>query len=417
MQNLNFHDRMQPTEGQGQKRRAYDYGLEGIRGLAALWVGYSHAFNFQYLLDPSYHPTNKYLSYLHAAHGAVLIFFMLSGYVIGLTNRAKFSKEKAIQYLMRRGIRLLPIYFIAVLFSIIVLPGDSLAKILGNLFFLQSLVVPVLSSNTILWTLNYEVVYYLVFLLVWYLQPKVSHLLLGSLAISSLGWFIPSFPQFLSNYASGWIFWLIGLWLSWKVEPSERQSTKVPLLSYLLLLAATNHLATGKVILNGIGFSNSTAGIINFSDLALLPIGVLIISTTTGRQFKGVSWLRLLCFALPLMNIVFLLVMGRLFENPSWIMSAIYTIVAIIVVGFKTKPSVLAVFAYLGSISYAFYILHMPVMHWLHSYFPFSGSVWSFSVRLLVWFLITVGASSLLELVMQPKIKHWFNQRFLTKTS
>ncbi len=160
-----FNCRMRPREDiDFAKNKFYDYALEGLRGLAAFWVGYAHIFNFTNLLDPSFHPSNKYVTDLHASHAAVLIFFILSGYVIGITNTKKCNKSRIINYLIRRIIRLVPIYFIAIICSIIASPYDSLEVIFGNLFFLQPLAVPVLSGNPILWTLNYEVIYYLLFI-------------------------------------------------------------------------------------------------------------------------------------------------------------------------------------------------------------------------------------------------------------
>jgi peptidoglycan/LPS O-acetylase OafA/YrhL len=74
---MNIFSKMQPTikpKSSQNTRFTYDLGLEGLRGFAALSVGYAHIFGFKNFLDPSYHP-NAYLAYLQAAHGAVLIFF------------------------------------------------------------------------------------------------------------------------------------------------------------------------------------------------------------------------------------------------------------------------------------------------------------------------------------------------------
>jgi peptidoglycan/LPS O-acetylase OafA/YrhL len=337
---------------------------------------------------------------------------LLSGYVIGLTNTEKFSSQRAAQYLTRRGIRLIPIYWIVVSLSVIVSPRDNMPTILGNLFFLQVFAVPVLQSNPILWTLNYEVIYYFIFLLIWLIRPRVITLVFGSLAISTVGWFMPQLPQLIPSYAAGGIFWLLGLWLVWKVDPSPTNSNKFPLVSYFLLLLATNNLNTGLIILKGLGFPNSAPGAVNLSDLALLPICLVIFSEVTHRRFRGYKWLRLICFFIPVMNILFLLSIGRLFENYSWIASAIFTVLAIALLPIRNSTNILFKLAPIGRISYAFYILHMPMMKLVHDYFPYQGTIWSFSLRLLVWFLITIGVSMLLELVMQPAVKRKLYQRF-----
>lgn len=106
-----LRDRFVPiVDTQIEGRKIYDYALEGLRGLAALWVAYSHIFFYEFKLDPAYHPTFSFGSLFNAAHGGILIFFALSGYVIGLTNQLPFTKSNAIRYLLRRFIRLYPIY-------------------------------------------------------------------------------------------------------------------------------------------------------------------------------------------------------------------------------------------------------------------------------------------------------------------
>jgi peptidoglycan/LPS O-acetylase OafA/YrhL len=407
---------MQPSiqsESNPSPHSNFDLNLEGLRGFAALSVGYSHIFGFKNFLDPSYHP-GAYLNYLQAAHAAVLIFFMLSGYLIGLTNsQIKFSLQKVKLYLIRRGIRLIPIYWITIIFSVLVTPKNNWQDILGNCVFLQILIFKPIQNNTVLWSLNYEVFYYLLFLLIWWLKPKLISVVISCLVISTIGWILPVFPQLLHSYAAGWVFWLIGLGLAWNIQPISKKFTQIPLFSYVLLLTATNNLSLGKLILNGLGFKNQYVPIVNLSDLALLPICLVIIATITKRQLLGWKWLQIICFAIPLIGIIFLLLIGRLFENPWWTTSAIFTVAAIILWRFKTDVKLLANLAGIGRISYAFYILHMPVMQLIHDHFPYQGTSWSFVIRLLVWFATTIGASMLLELVMQPAIKQFLSKRLL----
>lgn len=407
--------KIQPSKHKNELKKSYNYALEGLRGLAALWVGYAHIFSFNNLLDPHFHPCNQYIADLHAAHGGVLIFFILSGYVIGLTNKNKCNKSRIINYLIRRIVRLFPIYLIAIIFSILASPHDGLDVIVGNLLFLQPLAVPVLSGNPILWTLNYEVIYYLLFILIWYYRPKSIYLFLGALMIAIIGWMSPTFPQILSAYASGWIFWLFGLMLAWR-KPVHNSKHKIPLLSYFLILAATNHFYSGKILLNGIGFANQDALIINLSDLALLPICLLIIFSITGH-IENNKLLQIVSLSIPISTTILLVSMGRLLSNPNWIISSVYTVLSLLLWFFKTNPNFLAKLSYFGSISYGFYVLHMPIMYFIHDYFPFSGSPFSFTIRAITLFLLTTSICIVLELVMQPKIKHWSKQKLLDPIS
>jgi peptidoglycan/LPS O-acetylase OafA/YrhL len=394
-------------------RQSFDYGLEGLRGLAAIWVAYSHVVHYEKQLDPTYHPAENPLFFLHAAHASVLIFFILSGYVIGLTNTSSFSFPRVKQYLFRRVFRLFPIYVISILISGLVSPYDSIATIVSNLFFLQNLTSPTLSGNIVLWTLNYEVFYYLIFLLVWCYRPNILFLILGSLAIGLIGWLVPSFPQIISGYAVGWIFWLAGLWISWNVPQAENKK-KVPLLSYLCLLIASNHLGMGLVVLNGLGLKNPNALFINLSDLSLFPICFLLISFITQRYFPAIKWMQRLSFLLPSFNIILLLLIGRLGENISWSTSALLVVAAFCSLKIFVSPDWLSPISYLGSISYGIYIFHMPIMHLVHDWLPFNGSLSTFLLRAVIWLILTISLSHFLERHIQPKIKLWSKRHKLT---
>lgn len=397
----------------GKHKPSFNYGLEGLRGLAALWVGYAHVANFENQLDPAYHPSTNPLSFLHSAHAAVLIFFVLSGYVIGLTNTSNFSWIRVKQYLLRRIVRLFPIYVVAILLSSFFSPADSIKTILGNLIFLQNIAVPVLSGNVILWTLNYEVVYYLIFIFVWRYRPKTIPLLIVSCSLGLIGWLMPSFPSVVSGYAAGWVFWLAGLWLAWRI-PEGKQVQKIPLVSYFCILAATDHFSTGKIILNGLGFPNAEHTIVNISDLILLPICLLLIACITNRYFSKIKWIEKISFLLPICNVIMLLIFGRLFENTSWTMASAYVLAALLCYKFTPRVNWLEKLSYIGSISYGIYILHMPIMHLIHDYFPFSGSPFTFYLRALLWFTLVIGLSHLLERWMQPQIKSWSKTHILS---
>lgn len=397
-----------------EKNSSYDSNLEGIRGLAALSVASSHVLFLKNFLDPTYHP-NIYFGYLAAAHSAVLLFFVLSGYVIGLTTTKEFSIQQARNYMLRRAIRILPIYFIAICLAVLAEPNEKLNIVLGNLFFLQnfdkyfSFSLPPLAGDGAVWSLNYEILYYLVFLLVWWLRSKILDLFLGALLISVLGWFLPLFPQFIAGYASGWIFWLSGLFLSWKVPPSSHKESFFPLISYILLFHATNHFFTCKLILNDPVFP----GMVSLIDLTIMPICILIICEITGRYFYGFIYLRLLCFFLPIFHLVWIILKGYLFQDPQLIAASFFTLLAILFVKYKTSGNCLKKMTFMGRISYAFYLLHMPIAILMHKYFPWQGTVLSFLLGVLIWLVITITLSSFLELVVQPKIKYYLSTSLL----
>ena len=393
-----------------EKNASYDYNLEGIRGLAALSVASFHVFGIKNYLDPTYNP-NIYFGYLQAAHTAVLLFFVLSGYVIGLTIAKEFSIQEVHNYILRRVIRIFPIYLIAICLGVLAEPNEKLNIVLGNLLFLQnfdkyfSFSLHPIAGDAALWSLNYEVLYYLVFILVWWLRSRILYLFLLAILISIIGWFMPLFPQFISGYASGWIFWLSGLLLSSKVQTSSHRESFLPLISYILLFHATNHFFTDKSILSVLGFPNSVASFVNLSDLVFLPICILIICEITGRYFYGFIYLRLLCFLIPIFQLSGIILKGSIFKNPQLVVASFFTMLAILLVNYHTSVNILKNIPLMGRISYAFYLLHMPIAVLMRKYFPWQGTVLSFSLGLLIWLVITISLSSFLELIIQPKVK------------
>ena len=419
MNPMNIFARMQPiAQLNTTEKPAYDRQLEGLRGLAAISVALHHIFSFKNSLDPAYHPT-KYLEYLQAGHSAVLVFFILSGYVIGLTNRTDFSTQKIKDYFIRRGTRLIPIYFIAVGLGLWVHSQEEIGTIVGNFLFLQNLdhyfsgILPPIQGNQAVWSLNYEILYYLLFLILWWMRPSIALLFLSCFAVSLLGWVNASFPQFISGYASGWLFWLSGLWLAWRVNPDLERSQSFPIISYILLFYATHHLLLGKIILYGINLNKNTSlSFVNLADLAVLPIGLVIVAKITKRHFSGICWMTLFSFAMPLAVLLGLLLTGRLFENTNWMVSAVFAIASLIFFRFESFKNILHYIAPLGSISYAFYLLHLPIIYLVRDHFFLQGTAGSFWLRFAIWFLLTIIASVWLELYFQPVVRRWAYLKF-----
>ncbi len=86
--------------------------LDSARGWAALSVLLFHAAGTEIMPD---FPGRHYVHYFQADRAAVLLFFVLSGYVIGLTNGGPWSVAAMRQHGWRRFIRIYPIYLIAIL--------------------------------------------------------------------------------------------------------------------------------------------------------------------------------------------------------------------------------------------------------------------------------------------------------------
>jgi peptidoglycan/LPS O-acetylase OafA/YrhL len=395
-----------------EKRVKFDFNLEGLRGALAILVGLSHAFCIPYILDPTFYPD---IYWLNVGQIAVLSFFIISGYVIGLTNQKEYSHSRANQYLLKRVIRLVPIYVIAIVLGILARPEESFVKILGNLFFLQNVFVERLDGNNPVWSLNYEVIYYLLFIPIWAFRIRLVYCFLLCIFLSILAWFRLQ-PEIIFCYATGFIFWLFGLWLAWRTKTKSAEYTeKLPLLTYLLLIYATSSFNFGQIVMNLIGFKGVSVGQVSLIDIITsLSLCVVIVSLVTRRQFAALKWLNLICFLLPLVVISFLLVTRRILE-PRWTPSIILYFLAVAASKWKFNLDLLFKFRVLGSISYAFYLIHTPLLFFIRDFSPFSGNIFTYCVRLIIWLAISIAASILLELVMQPAIKEWSYKVFSLK--
>jgi len=169
--------------------------LDAVRGVAALLVC---AYHVRYLLFMDFsqltvHRSLWFLPYVLCGlgHQAVLVFFVLSGYLVGGSairsiERGKWSWR---DYLLHRGVRLWLVLVPALLIggaidavalhrhlapalygglvpnhmTFDVRPNMTWKAFFGSLFFVQKILTPVFGSNGALWSLANEFWYYMIF--------------------------------------------------------------------------------------------------------------------------------------------------------------------------------------------------------------------------------------------------------------
>jgi peptidoglycan/LPS O-acetylase OafA/YrhL len=174
--------------------------LNGLRGIASLLVVLSHARAFA-LVDYNeliYRPPGATAFYFISGlgHQSVMIFFVLSGFLItsSIIRDLNTNSWSIYWYLANRLFRLLSVLFPALILTLVADlaatklfsgsefysgrlwsvfhsgPGSdgqgidlSISTFLGNLFFLQTVAVPVYGSNGPLWSLSNEFWYYTLF--------------------------------------------------------------------------------------------------------------------------------------------------------------------------------------------------------------------------------------------------------------
>lgn len=201
-----------------------------MRAALALTVAFGHLWG---LLIEDYRPTDSLIvdaGYFLAgfAHSAVILFFVLSGYWIARSVTARAERgwqwgEYLIDRVARLGIVLVPALLLGgaldwLGFRVLQLPtydgstgawvvtqdlteSLTLRALIGNLLFLQHLIVPPFGSNGPLWSLAFEFWYYLWFPALWlalrYRRPGI--------ALASLGIALAN-PEI----AFGFLSWLCG---------------------------------------------------------------------------------------------------------------------------------------------------------------------------------------------------------------
>jgi peptidoglycan/LPS O-acetylase OafA/YrhL len=147
--------------------------LDWLRFSAALMVVLEHSRTFSFLAfkDLSTHADNTLTATMvfgATRYGAeaVLIFFVLSGFLVGgatvrrLRDHSFSAGHYAADRVSRIMLPLAPAVVIAALVQAVVGRPPAAAQILGNLLSLQGVFTPTLLADVPLWSLTYEVWFY-----------------------------------------------------------------------------------------------------------------------------------------------------------------------------------------------------------------------------------------------------------------
>jgi peptidoglycan/LPS O-acetylase OafA/YrhL len=388
-------------------------GLEAIRGVATMMVGLSHLL-FLDLLTPAY-PLPPWLRTIEAGHAGVMIFFVLSGYLISWTNPGPYSPRATRGYVWRRFVRLAPIYYIAIAITAAVVlftgitdpPRVLVGALLGmqnfNNYFGFRLAPPLVNGP--LWSLNYEILYYGLFIVLWKFRPRLFWVFGPALIAGVMGWFTPRLmPLFISSYASGWLFWAMGWWLSKQPVIEDGENSSQPYLTWIMLLVASYEIAGITRIFNVLGWYSKDAGMVAICDLALVPASLLTIAGLARRRLPFRGPLVFLAWAICIVPAIGMVWTGRLWGQPPWVTGCVALLLAIAFLPIRStkwfRP-----FAWLGGISYAFYLVHYPLLYFVQ-FLPLpKATAAGFLLRVPIWIALTVGIAWALERRFQPWIK------------
>lgn len=230
--------------------------LDVLRGAAAIYVLIGHArwllwegFTEGYSTHPeNYNLLNKFSVYFFSlfkfGHEAVLLFFVLSGFVIHYSTASQLHRTQAKlsikTYIYKRVKRIYPPYLFAIVLTLVLgYIGTSMqlpvyygatpyslinklinfkfdvADVLGYLGFLQNVYVNGISTNGPLWSLMYEWWFYMLYIPVLFIFNK--HKLATSILIICLWVFNSYFGLgflLLTTVFNYFLSWFLGMLLA-----------------------------------------------------------------------------------------------------------------------------------------------------------------------------------------------------------
>jgi peptidoglycan/LPS O-acetylase OafA/YrhL len=273
-------------------------GLDGVRGLAALFVVLHHCFLLSF---PGY-PSNTgpwVLGWLIYGHFAVVVFIALSGFSLAVSPaRHNWQLGGPARFAHRRAWRILPPYWAALVFSLIVAwfivpqPGEGrpdAKSVLVHGLLLQD-VFGSRTPNGAFWSIAVEAQLYLVFPLLLLVVRRVSSTIMltaVTVVVSSVGVLAPHLslvdklmrftPQFAVLFAGG----LAAAGIL-RARPSARR------LPWAWLSGAALLPVLVLIVVRG-----STWAVTNFFwvDLALAPSVCLLLAALGTRRPAPLVWL------------------------------------------------------------------------------------------------------------------------------
>jgi peptidoglycan/LPS O-acetylase OafA/YrhL len=310
--------------------------LDFLRGLAALLVVLEHLRAFFFVTFPELQSpgilTKAFYLVTGLGHQSVMIFFVLSGYLVGGSVITALEKRKWSwkSYLLRRMSRLWVVLIPALILTLILdkigysfapagyegayraiyntgpsLTGPaqwSLSLFFGNIFFLQNICIPCFGTNSPLWSLANEFWYYLLLplLLTVFLPGRLWLRIPSLLAAMLLIYLLPSSVLF------GGLIWGLGAGVFFLI----RNASVRTIASHPLWLALGFLLTLGMLLATRFGHLNGYGDLALGVGCAVLVAGLACRSSANslyGRISAGISDISYTLYLVhfPLMAFVF----------------------------------------------------------------------------------------------------------------
>lgn len=339
--------------------------LDALRGFLALYVC-GHHFTvlskslWDYLQIP-YVP-----SLFSCGHEAVIGFFLLSGFVIMKAHgKDRFHGRAICRFLFLRFRRLYGIYLIALFLSWLFMPAEgvsmaSLGKELPlNLLFLQDWRsadpdLGVFYSNGPLWSLPYEVAYYLTFPFLMAIRQKVGTIavMVIILGLSLFGWaceLSDHKTQFSLILALGGVWWLGAALATDAFQKHLWKVSEWPAFFFLGFIP----------LFNGIDGGEIGTPLTILVTLAYLPLFLFLMPGQRARSME-VPLVVIAVISFLWLGLLLLLWSSSVLDISRWYIHLFPVALPILV---KLLPQKICVRAlvFVSLFSYALYVIHYPI--------------------------------------------------------
>jgi peptidoglycan/LPS O-acetylase OafA/YrhL len=380
-----------------------DLAIEGLRGLCAVLVIVTHMSAWETPIDSS--PLVAMFSNTYGV-AAVFIFFVISGYVIGVATKVPPTKSNIRSYTARRLVRIVPIAWFSIVLSILLVPVPPL-QAAAHFLFLENgnpypfgIRIPVLQNDIALWSLPYEVFFYFVFIGIWKWTPRLRTTIVvtaGAAAASAIG-----FPRIFSSFAYYFSFWLAGLCVAWLTKPPGRENKG----GWVCAIAGAFAYWTLAPLQTLAGWYAPVWMGTAYCRFDFIIPAISVVLAVTRRASRVQEFCASIC-SLAGIGILAARFFGGEFISKGELLAGVVLGVCFIFRRWRPEPRVLLYLAPLGAISYALYAIHSPVLGFVRGsgFFPVSGAG-ELLLKICLFFLICTAIAWLLEAKFQP----WFRR-------
>jgi len=406
----------------------HNKNLDILRGFAALIVFIGHFNQLTDKFDPTY---GRALSVYYNFPGSlsVLMFFILSGYVIGINTPPLTNSLLIKDYIKKRLVRIVPIYFIAIIFTAMI-GHYTWPQIFSNLFFVSVPLGNWMDGNFPLWSLNFELIYYFVFIFFSFYKISLSKTIKGTLITIGLLFAFshnkPIHPLFIS-YTVGFLFWITGAFLAQKKDMPYWNISGIRLIAIFVLIFGLQNLNPYGPFMKMIRIpiyeypASYNFPRIFYFNLYFFPFTLVIILGLTHMYTRFGKYIVYFYFLTMSARVLMLVkVYGwHYIIDDHYVVPVLALIVSMLlwVANFKISPAITKIIkstAALSSISYAIYIMHAPSILFFGN-FP-APNIYLFVLKIIIFLVTFFGACYLLELKLQPVIRNYFRKKKVSES-